>query len=40
MGKPQPTSTKESKQQAVHLFKPSGKSKTQIARDLGMSDSA
>jgi transposase len=40
MGKTQPTYTKEFKQQAVHLFKTSGKSKTQIARDLGMSDSA
>ena len=40
MGKSQPTYTKEFKQQAVTLFKTSGKSKTQIARDLGMSDSA
>ena len=40
MGKSQPTYTKEFKQQAVHLFKTSGKSKTQIARDLGISDSA
>jgi len=40
MGKSQPTYTKEFKQQAVHLFESSGKSKTQIARDLGISDSA
>src|SRR5215472_4868841 len=40
MGKSQPTYTKEFKQQAVQLFKTSGKSKTQIARDLGVSDSA
>lgn len=40
MGKSQPTYTKEFKQQAVHLFETSGKSKTQIARDLGISDSA
>ena len=40
MGKSQPIYSKEFKQQAVHLFKTSGKSKTQIARDLGISDSA
>jgi len=40
MSKSQPTYTKEFKQQAVNLFKTSGKSKTQIARELGMSDSA
>ncbi|MGZ3626410.1 MAG: transposase, partial [Ktedonobacteraceae bacterium] len=40
MSKSQPTSTREFKQQAVHLFETSGKNKTQIARDLGISDSA
>ena len=40
MSKTQPTYTKEFKQQAVNLFETSGKSKTQIARDLGISDSA
>ena len=40
MGKSQPTYTKEFKQQAVQLFETSRKSKTQIARDLGISDSA
>jgi transposase len=40
MGKTQPTYTKECKQQAVQLFETSGKSKTQIARDLGISESA
>ena len=40
MGKSQPNYTKEFKQQAVELFKTSGKTKTQIARDLGISDSA
>ncbi len=40
MGKSQPTYTKEFKRQAVTLFQTSGKSKTQIARDLGISDSA
>ena len=40
MNKSQPTYTKEFKQQAVHLFETSGKNKTQIARDLGISDSA
>src|SRR2546430_3260832 len=40
MGKTQPTYIKEFKQQAVQLFETSGKTKTQIARDLGISDSA
>ena len=40
MGKSQPTYTKEFKQQAVQLFESSGKNKTQIARDFGISDSA
>ena len=40
MGRTQPTYTKEFKQQAVHLFETSGKAKTQIARELGISDSA
>jgi transposase len=40
MNKSQPTYTKEFKQQAVQLFETSGKNKTQLARDLGISDSA
>ncbi|MBO0794892.1 MAG: transposase [Ktedonobacteraceae bacterium] len=40
MGKSQPNYSKEFKQQAVQLFQTSGKRKTQIARDLGISDSA
>ena len=40
MSKSQPTYTKEFKQQAVHVFESSGKNKTQIARDLGISESA
>ena len=40
MGKSQPTFTKEFKQQAVQLVETSGKSKVQIAKDLGISDSA
>lgn len=40
MGKTQPVYDKEFKQQAVILFQTSGKSKAQIARDLGISDSA
>ena len=40
MGKTQPTDTKEFKQQAVQLCETSGKRKTHIARDLGISDSA
>ena len=39
MSKSQPTYTKEFKQQAVHVFESSGKNKTQIARDLGISES-
>ena len=39
MGKSQPTYTREFKQQAVTLFQISDKSKTQIAGDLGISDS-
>ena len=38
MGKSQPTYSKEFKQQAVTLFETSEKSKTQIARDLGISE--
>ena len=40
MGKTQPTYSREFKQQAVELFKTSGKAKSHIARDLGISDSA
>ena len=40
MSKSQPTYSKDFKQQAVQLFETSGKSKTQIARELGISDSA
>jgi transposase len=40
MGKSQASYTREFKQQAVQLFQTSGKTKTQIARDLGISDSA
>ena len=40
MSKTQPTYTREFKQQAVQLFESSEKSKTQIARDLDISDSA
>jgi transposase len=40
MGKLQPSSTREFKQQAVQLFETSGKTKTPIARDLGISESA
>jgi len=40
MGKTQPNYTREFKQQAVQLFETSGKTKTQRARDLGISDSA
>jgi transposase len=40
MSKSQPTYSKEFKQEAVRLFKISGKSKTQIAKYLGISDSA
>jgi transposase len=40
MSRTQPVYTKEFKQQAVELFKTSGKCKSHIARDLGVSDSA
>ena len=40
MTKPQPRYTKEFKQEAVRLVETSNKSKTEIARDLGISDSA
>ena len=40
MVKHQPSYTKEFKQEAVHLVESSKKSKTEIARDLGISDSA
>jgi transposase len=40
MGKPQPSSTKEFKQDALRLVETSKKSKSEIARDLGVSDSA
>jgi transposase len=40
MSRTQPVYSKEFKQQAVELFKTSGKSKSHIARDLGISDSA
>lgn len=40
MGKPQKVYTKEFKQEAVRLVETSGKSITQIARELGISESA
>ncbi|MFL5624311.1 MAG: transposase [Ktedonobacteraceae bacterium] len=40
MAKHQPSYTKEFKQEAVYLVETSRKSKTEIARDLGISDSA
>lgn len=40
MAKHQPSYTKEFKQDAVRLVETSKKSKTEIARDLGVSDSA
>ena len=40
MSKSQPHFTAEFKQEAVQLVKSSNKSKTQIARELGISDSA
>jgi transposase len=40
MAKTQPSYTKEFKQEAVHLVESSKKSKAEIARDLGISDSA
>ena len=40
MAKPQPIFTAEFKREAVQLAQTSGKSKAQIARELGISDSA
>ena len=40
MPKPQPIFTAEFKHEAVQLAQTSGKSKAQIARELGISDSA
>lgn len=40
MTKRQPSYTKEFKQEAVHLVETSNKNKAEIARDLGISDSA
>lgn len=40
MAKPQPSYTKEFKQEAVKLVETSNKTKSEIARDLGISDSA
>ena len=40
MSRTQPVYTKEFKQQAIELFRTSGKSKSHIARDLSISDSA
>jgi transposase len=40
MAKQQPSYTKEFKQEAVQLVETSKKSKSAIARDLGISDSA
>src|SRR5213080_2012215 len=40
MPKPPPSFTAEFKQEAVHLARTSGKPKAQIARELGISDSA
>ena len=40
MGKQQPSYTKEFKQEAVRLVETSGKGKSSVARDLGISDSA
>jgi transposase len=40
MPKPQPTFTAEFKHEAVQLAQTSGKPKAQIARELGISDSA
>ncbi len=40
MVKPQPSYTKEFKQEAVKLVETSSKTKSEIARDLGISDSA
>ena len=40
MAKPQPSYTREFKQEAVRLVETSTKNKAEIARDLGISDSA
>jgi transposase len=40
MAKRQPSSTKEFKQEAVRLVETRNKNKAEIARDLGISDSA
>jgi transposase len=40
MAKPQPSYTKEFKREAVQLVETSSKKKSEIARDLGISDSA
>lgn len=40
MTKTQPSYTKEFKQEAVRLVESSNKTKSEIARDLGISDSA
>jgi transposase len=40
MAKRQPSYTKEFKQEAVQLVETSNKNKAEIARDLGISDSA
>jgi transposase len=40
MAKPQPSYSKEFKQEAVRLVETSTKNKAEIARDLGISDSA
>ena len=40
MAKTQPSYTKEFKQEAVKLVETSNKTKSEIARDLGISDSA
>ncbi len=40
MAKRQPSYTKEFKQEAVQLVETSSKNKAEIARDLGISDSA
>ncbi|HZR40551.1 MAG TPA: transposase [Ktedonobacteraceae bacterium] len=38
MAKPQPSYTKEFKQEAVRLVETSNKNKAEIARDLGIGD--
>ena len=40
MAKPQPSYTQEFKQEAVRLVETSGRSKSAIAHDLGISDSS